>query len=784
MPAVSAIIPTYNCARYLPEAIDSVLAQTYRDFEIIVVDDGSTDNTQEVLAPYGDRVRVIKQPNQGRSAARNTGILAARGEYVAFLDADDLWLSRKLGKQMAFLEARPDVRWVYSDYAMFDEGGRQCESVFCARRVACLPETQAVLHALPGGIVWTGTVLVEASCFKEVGAFDSSLPVSEDSDMWVRLACRFAAGCIRDTLALYRRHPGQVTSRAQSGLFEYCRCRRYRRFLREQKGQLPPNVRRAAVSVARRCYADAARGVAEVALAAGHKRRARRWFLRALSAACLDRANRSELVPWYLGRLLDTVLPESVMQRVRGLKRRLGRIGGSRLRLATADERYPACRGNGAGRVPCVTHTGAGLAPRPKGAILLAVPQFSQGGGIEEQALLAASALTQSGYPVCVYSCERVSRKNPYRCALSILGVPVFAGLVSSRLLSVVELAAQWSLLPMRVALSVCMMLGGRRGWSSSWQRAGTGLRWRLRATLHSVWGSYVCWHLGRVARKIRPALMQVNGRFAPALVRWAARSRLPFVYRETNEVMLLGREWDWLGPVLDRASAIISPSEAQAEQLRKRFGRLQAPVFVVPNLIRWIPAAEVSLPRQGDEVVIGTLGRLRAEKGHRYLLAAMKDIAVRWPSAKLLVGGDGDEAEALRHRARSAGIEGSVTFLGAIPRSKLGDFMRAVDVFVMPSLSEGFGVALVEAMGYGKAVIASRVGGMAELVNDRVDGILVPPADAAALAQAICSLAADPKRRLALGRHARKTYETRHDPHVSVAPLLRVYDHVTGGRA
>ena len=108
-PRVSVVIPTYNRAGCLPRAIDSVLAQTFDDYEIIVIDDGSSDNTSEVLAAYGDRVCVVKQVNQGVSAARNHGIRVARGEFVAFLDSDDEWLPRKLEAQVQYLNSHSDV---------------------------------------------------------------------------------------------------------------------------------------------------------------------------------------------------------------------------------------------------------------------------------------------------------------------------------------------------------------------------------------------------------------------------------------------------------------------------------------------------------------------------------------------------------------------------------------------------------------------------------------------------------------------------------------------------
>ena len=109
MAKVSVIIPTYNRAEYVTHAIDSVLAQTYTDYEIIVVDDGSADNTKDVLLPYMDRIRYIYQENAGLSAARNTGIKAAKGDWIAFLDSDDEWLPGKLAVQMRAVERHPQL---------------------------------------------------------------------------------------------------------------------------------------------------------------------------------------------------------------------------------------------------------------------------------------------------------------------------------------------------------------------------------------------------------------------------------------------------------------------------------------------------------------------------------------------------------------------------------------------------------------------------------------------------------------------------------------------------
>jgi glycosyltransferase involved in cell wall biosynthesis len=202
--SVSVIIPTYNYARFVREAIDSVLAQTAPALEIIVVDDGSTDDTQAVLAAYGDRIRGIYQQNQGVGIARNTGIAAARGEYVAFLDSDDIWMPRKLECDVARFEADPDLGLVHCGAERIDSAGRVLEVSLTGMEgwiAEYLLRLDRAVIAAPG----SGT-MVPKRIAEEIGGFDARLQPSEDWDFCYRVATRYRAGFVAEVLVRYRQH--------------------------------------------------------------------------------------------------------------------------------------------------------------------------------------------------------------------------------------------------------------------------------------------------------------------------------------------------------------------------------------------------------------------------------------------------------------------------------------------------------------------------------------------------------------------------------------------------
>ena len=214
IPRVSVIIPTYNYGHFLGEAIQSVLDQTFTDFEIIIVNDGSTDNTNEVAESFTDpRIRYIYQENRGLSAARNTGIKASSGVYIATLDSDDMWLQQNLEIVVKRLDSHPDVGLVCSDLQVYDDAtgailGRFWYDKRSHSRVnpkkAARFALQYLLHR--GCFIAPQAILVRRTVFHEVGYFDESLRTHEDWDMAVRIVQRFPIETIDIPLVINRKH--------------------------------------------------------------------------------------------------------------------------------------------------------------------------------------------------------------------------------------------------------------------------------------------------------------------------------------------------------------------------------------------------------------------------------------------------------------------------------------------------------------------------------------------------------------------------------------------------
>lgn len=206
-PLVSAVIPVYNGERFVRASIASVLGQSWARIECVVVDDGSTDSTPDVVRAIGDdRVRYVRQPNGGVSRARNRGMAEAKGDFVAFLDADDVWLPQKVERQLSLFEGRPEVGLVLSGYHIVDESLRPRITVLSDRRQLDLRRL-LMLEASGIGLSFTG--MARAAAAREAG-FDPSYSTGADLEFALRMRRDHAIDTVVEPLALYRTHVGQM----------------------------------------------------------------------------------------------------------------------------------------------------------------------------------------------------------------------------------------------------------------------------------------------------------------------------------------------------------------------------------------------------------------------------------------------------------------------------------------------------------------------------------------------------------------------------------------------
>ena len=206
VPTVSVVIPTFNRAGLIRDAIASVLKQSYSNLEVIVVDDGSTDSTAEVLNSFSDeRLIFLRQENQGRSAARNRAIAQARGRYIAFLDSDDMYLEGKLQKQIDYMDSHPEIGMTYTSAICIDENGDSLPHKYEATVSGMIHLDIAFFIPVT---ITLPTVMVRREVFDAVGGFDEAMYRFEDTDMWRRISKTYSIGAIQEYTCKLRTHGG------------------------------------------------------------------------------------------------------------------------------------------------------------------------------------------------------------------------------------------------------------------------------------------------------------------------------------------------------------------------------------------------------------------------------------------------------------------------------------------------------------------------------------------------------------------------------------------------
>lgn len=240
-PLVSIVIATYNMAQYLPQAVESILSQSWKNFELIIVDDGSTDNTEQVIQAYIDnhRVKYIKNENQGQPRAKNCGLLHTKGQFIAFCDGDDLWEANKLLAQMPLFD-NPKVGVVFSDVSLIDENNKRhtpTEIITAFRGKV----TERLLHK---NFVPFGTSVIRRQCMEQNGVFDEEFRMGIDWDLWLRYSINWEFDFTLDRTYIYRIWSGQMSSNYR-GRYEHA-FRILKKFENRYRDQIRPKALRLA----------------------------------------------------------------------------------------------------------------------------------------------------------------------------------------------------------------------------------------------------------------------------------------------------------------------------------------------------------------------------------------------------------------------------------------------------------------------------------------------------------------------------------------------------------
>lgn len=705
-PTISVVIPVYNGAAFVADAVASVRAQTVAAREIIVVDDGSTDATAEVVRGLGEDVRYLHQGNRGPAAARNRGVAAAAGDWIAFLDADDRWTEGKLADQLHYLREHPDVVLVSGDMGEVDDDGEiLVESVlarhgqrerFQALNGRHIPA--AVRELLAANFIPTGTVLVRRDVLVEVGGFNPYLRYGEDLELWCRIAARYPIACLPRVLMWRGRHAANLSGRALPLLRELARVGEVIRgwghgVLEVQGVDLD------------RWAAERHTDLGYALFVRGRLPEARSVLWRTLRTKASRRAGRYLVLSW---------LPRPVVAALRRVTGRNSPTPG--------------------GRVP-------GDGARPK-RVLLVENGIGYGGAVICLRHLVRNLDRRRFDPLVVTG----RRGGPYEA-----------------------LAGDGPWRPIRDR-RIDVVAWKARLQEATWPDRMPGMRWvaqQFLARLDDL-GNFLPFfvQLLWVALRFRPDVVHANNEplCNRAAIFVAKVLRVPVVCHVRGQ-RDAGGLLRWLYRLPDHYLAVSAWVRDEILTLGVDANRCEV-VYDGIELDGMDTAADGAAFRRAhtigsDRFVIGLVGLLIPWKGQRVLIDAAPRIFAAIPNAHLvLAGGTPDECRPyereLRTLVQELGLEEQIQFLGHV--ADMSALYNALDVVLSCSTSpEPLGTVVIEAMTMGRPMIGPAHGGAAEMIEDEKSGLLTRPGDADALATAVIRLHGDSDYTRRLGAAARE---------------------------
>lgn len=700
MPRLSVLVRTRLRPSLLREALNSIQAQTFRDYEVLVLDDGPSVEVEALAAARGPAFRYLGFPHVGQGATLEQGLASARGEFIALLDDDDLWAPEFLSSCLAVLRSPAIRTCVYADYRFLDM--RRTPARLRAPR-ARRRSGRILLELIRAGFIPPSSLVLPRACVPllRIEAMPLSRRGVEDWELSLRLA---AAGvrvhCIRRPLVTIRIHGGNfsraVTAMVEEELEVLAR-------LRAWIEPCPPAVR----GCIEQAQAHRRFRLGRLLIQSGRPEEGASWLRRVGPHAGLWLRLKTAAVL----RLAAWLRPEQFHRLVQLWQRLLGR-GSERLYWSP-----------GSGR-------GAG-APSPLHVVQVMQRLDLLGGG-EQQVLALLEQFTAEQARVELVS---LVRAEP-------------SARLQDRLRGIVRTSFDMPWAGWRRPFEALRLL----------PRLVTFIRERPDAIIHTH---------SNLANILAGTAARLAG--ARCLVATMHGTNMRYAYRSFNgrpswaHALVHGALDAWTARLAD---GLIAPCEATKTYLVKRLGVRAERVQVIYNGLdpdTMLPASPTTRQRVRGELgvppealVIGMVGHLFPVKGHRYLIDAARALLPRWPTLSVwMVGGEGVfSARALREQAEALLAQGRMRLLG--DRDDVPQLLTAMDIVAVPSLSEGFPYLVLEALAAARPVVASRVGGIPEVIRHQETGLLVPPGDVAALTAALERLLKSPDEARRLGHNGR----------------------------
>jgi glycosyltransferase involved in cell wall biosynthesis/GT2 family glycosyltransferase len=714
MQSSSVIIAAYNNAAYIGAALDSVLDHTPDDTEIIVVDDGSTDGTTDVLRGYRGRITSLYQENRGPAAARNLGLRHSSGRYIRFVDSDDVILP---GSQFSLLSAisdAPDSGAVHSGWEIIDCAGTV---IGASQPWHCTPQLQ-LRSWLTTNPVLLGAMLFRREWLELVQGFDEQFRRSEDTDLLLRLAL---AGCqmswLRKSTIRYRQHSSSLSrDPVQAQIYSESLLDKF-----FATPDLPADIRslEASCRFYRRIWVGAR------LYFAGNVPAAREKLLLSLSESPLDSA--STVQEWYdqFGELQLTE-PESPLS---------SEWPTFLADLATTDTTRKRLR------------------------ICFVVESFESFGGMEEIITELAIALKARGHDILILSTIWTVPSNQYCKKLNRAGIRI-VHLPANALIRLAAIVTAYvpALIRSRSTRSA------RDAYSSSIRTMSQDTAWRFL--------------LSPVYKAVASIMLRLSGWiWRPDLVHFHAYTykvgltflltttralRLPSLFQEHQTPDVSAPQWSEFREEINQVTAVAAVSQKSADVLQHLLD-VKVPVHVVNPIVSVNRAATDPQTQEREETFVRLvcIARLIPVKGLIYLIEAFVQLLERNAAIELHIYGDGPLLDELVEKAGALGVDGNTIFRGAFKHSDLGSILCSAHIFVLPSLTEGLPLAVIEAMAHGMPIVASHVGGIPELIDDRCSGLLCRPGNTDDLADALWKLIQNPQLRSVLGENARRKFES-----------------------